>query len=155
MLACGQGCGCCNPPALARPAQLGGIFSTILDAVGSIAGDPQFGEQVASQARGGYSPITQNMQQIADTVAPDVMSALKAPPDPSKITPQAGQVAQAAAQAIAQKLLAQGYVFPSGTLGAEYQKPSLFDAFGGQNRTVVEIGLGALALFAVVKVLRG
>jgi hypothetical protein len=143
---------------LAAPAPsvgFGGWFSTALNVVGSIVGEPGLGNQVAAQASPGYAPITQDPSGIARTIAPSVVAALKAPPaDPKSIGPQAGQVAQAALQATAQELTAQGYVFAPGTLGAQYQSPSILNAFGGGTASLVEIGAGVLGLMLLVKLVR-
>lgn len=161
MLGCGgSDCGCgCSPPRVMPPSPpvgMGGWFSTALNVAGSFVGDPALGDQIASQAKGGYAAISQTPQQIADTVAPKVISALKAPSSsPAKVTPAAQQVATYAAADIAQALAKQGYMFPAGTLGAEYQKPSMFNAFGGQNASFAKIGVGALGVLLLFKLIKG
>lgn len=137
----------------------GGIFSTLLNVAGSFVGDPALGSQVASQASPAYAPVTQDAAQIATQVAPNVLAALKQPLITSlKNIPARDQtVATSTAnlQAIAVQLKSQGYQFPAGTLGAEYQmpSPSLFDAFGGQYGGYVQLGAAALGIALLLKVL--
>ena len=133
----------------------GGWFSTILNVAGSFVGDPALGSQIASQALPGYAPVNQSAAQIAKQVAPDVLNAIKSPPkiDLTKLPARDQTVAQSSAQAVALELASEGYMFPVGTMGAEFQKPSLFDAFGGQYSGIVKIAAGALGVALLVKVL--
>lgn len=161
MMGCGPGGSCCGscrghgpvaPPT--PPVGMAGIFSTALNVAGAYFGDPELGNQIASQAQPGYSPITQDAQAIAKTVAPATLTALKGPVNLKNISPQAQQIAASVAPSVALELASQGYVFPPGSYGADLQKPSMFDAFGGQNKTFAEVGfvaLGALLLFKVLK----
>lgn len=147
-----------DPPVSLYPNSrdgMGGIFETILDVAGSFVGDPALGSQVASQASAAYAPVTQNASQIAKQIAPNVLTALKSPPqiDLSKLPARDQTVATSSAQAAAIELANEGYAFPPGTLGAEYQKPSIFDAFGGNYGGYVKIGAIVLGGALLLKVL--
>jgi hypothetical protein len=156
MIGCGPGGSCCGTcRAVTRPVTMDGFFSTILNVAGSFVGDPALGNQVASQGSPGYAPITQDAQAIAKTVAPSALTALKGPVDLKTVSPQAQQIAASVSGAVAVELASQGYVFPPGSYGAELQKPSIFDAFGGQNKTYAELGFAALGALLLFKVLKG
>lgn len=142
----------CGPQYKRRP-EFGGFFSEILNVAGSVVGDPALGDQIASKATPGFTKITQSQQQIAQTIAPDVIAAIKNPGN-MKIDPAYQSLAVSVAPSVAQELAAQGVMFPPGSLGATYQNPSVFDAFGGQHEQLVKIGAGLLAAFAVGKVLK-
>jgi hypothetical protein len=131
-----------------------GFFSEVLDVAGSFVGDPTLGNQVAANAKPGFAPITQDQTQIATTVAPLVSKAIAAPIPAKSITSQAQQIATGIAPQVAQDMLAAGYVFAPGTLGASYQNPSIFDAFGGPDAGLVKVGFGILAVWAGFKVLK-
>jgi|SRR5579862_1174876 len=150
----GHGCKCAA--CSGGSGGMGGIFSEILDAAGATVGDPGLGDQIASKAQPGFVPVTQNTTQIAQTVAPDVIKAMNSPTPitPTPIPTLYQQIASAAAPQIAQQLKAQGYLFPPGSMGAEYQNPSIFDAFGGQYSSVVKIGALGLAGFLALKLVR-
>lgn len=137
-----------------RSAGFDGIFSTILNVAGSFVGDPALGSQVAGQASPAYANITETPQEIAARVAPDVITDIGTPNlDLKTVTPQAQSVAQATAQAIALEMGKQGYVFPAGTLGATYQKPSLLDAFGGNHENLIKSAAVILGGALLLKVL--
>jgi hypothetical protein len=140
---------------VSAPTNLGGWFTTALNVAGSFVGDPALGSQVAMTARPGYAAINQTPQQIADTVAPKVLSALKNPPSQNKLDPAYQALATSIAPNVAYDLAAAGYVFPPGSLGAEYQKPSPFNVFGGQNAPYAMIGAGILGLWGLSKLFRG
>lgn len=144
-----------NDPGI--PAQsMDGIFSTILNVVGAVTiGDPGLGNQLTLDAVPGYAPITQTPQQIADTVTPQVLSALKSGmvPNVTGIAPAYVQIAGTIAPSVAIELANQGYVFPDGTVGAQYQHPTIFDAFGGQNAGFVKLASIGLAGLLLLKVL--
>lgn len=139
---------------LQRPVHLGGFFSTILNVAGSFVGDPALGNQIGSQANPGFAKISQDNQQIADTISPKVMAILNNPSSVKAPDPAYASLAAQVAPGVAQDLLKSGYVFPAGTLGATYQSPSYFDAFGGQNEKFVKIGAGILGGWALLKVLK-
>lgn len=105
---------------------MGGIGTDLANVIGAAVGIPGAGQIAAAFSPAAFGPITQNAQQIAAGVAPDVVAALTS----------------------------QGYVFPPGTVGGAIQNPSIFDTFGGQNRKWVEAGAAALALLVVVKALK-
>ena len=158
MLGCGNDCGCgCNSEAsfVIPPTNFGGFFSTLLNVGGSFIGDPELGSQIASQAVPGFAPVTQDAKAIADTVTPDLLMVLKSPVDIKGLSPRDQQVASSAGPAIAMALAAKGYVFAPGTVGAELQKPSAFDAFGGNSSGLVKIGFGVLGVALLIKMLRG
>lgn len=149
MLACAPGCGCERP----HPPGMGGFFTEILNVVGAATIGVPIGSVAASQALPGYAPVTQTPDQIAAAVAPKVVAAIgnpgKAAPDP-----RSQAIAQAAAAQIAAKMAVDGYSFPAGTVGAELQHPNVLDAFGGGTRQLVEIGLGALGVLLLIKVIK-
>lgn len=135
---------------------MGGVFSTVINAAGAFfIGDPALGNQIASQASMAYAPVNQNAAQIAKQIAPNVLTALKSPPqiDLSKLPARDQTVATSSAQAAAIELANEGYAFPLGTVGAEYQKPSIFDAFGGNYVGYVKIGAIVLGGALLLKVL--
>lgn len=137
-----------------RPVTLDGWFSTALNVAGSFIGDPALGSQIGAQAGAGFAKISQDNQQIADTISPKVLAVLNNPTSAKAPEPAYASMAQQVAPAVAQDLLKAGYVFPPGTVGADMQKPSYFDAFGGQNATYVKIGAGVLGGWALLKVLK-
>ena len=147
----GFGCGCgCGGPPRAAPG-LGGFFSEILDVAGSFVGDPGLGNQVAAQSPLAFGPITQTPDQIATTVLPDATTALGdlGSINTKNITPASQQVASAILPQTAAALVAAGYTFPPGTVGADLAKPTVLDAFGGGNAKWVLVGglaLGGLLL---------
>lgn len=142
------GCGCDGPP---RPSGLGGLFSTALDVAGSFVGDPGLGDQIASKAGRAFAPVTQTPTQIAKQVTPGVKAALESGSiDSAGITPASQQIASSIGPAVAASLAAEGVYFPPGTKGAELQRPTPLDAFGGANAKWVLFGglaLGAALLF--------
>jgi outer membrane receptor protein involved in Fe transport len=142
---CSCGCASCGPGK--APPGLGGLFSVALDAAGAFIGDPALGEQIAAKSGPGWAAIHETPQQIAVRVAPDVKARLSSgnPIASTAISAQAQQIGAAIASDVAASLLAQGVRLPAGTVGAELQKPSVLDAFGGSNRSWVLIGGLALA----------
>lgn len=141
-------CGCGGVPS---PTGMGGFFSTVLDVAGSFVGDPGLGNQVASQSPYAFGPITQTPDQIAVTVLPDARTAMAnlAAINVKILTPASQQLAQAVLPQTAAQLVAAGVVFPPGSVGANLAKPTVLDAFGGQDAQWVLIGglaLGALLL---------
>jgi hypothetical protein len=133
---------------------MGGIFTTILNVVGAATVGVPLGTVAASQAQPGYAPITQTPAQIAATVAPKVQAAIANPAKTGSVTSLSQAVATAAAPQIAQQLAAGGYMFPAGTQGAELQHPNLFDAFGGSNARLAEIGFAALGVLLLIKAVK-
>lgn len=137
----------------APSTQMGGLFEIALNVAGSFVGDPALGSQLASQAGPAFARIKETPDQIAARVAPNVKATLEAgtyPPQAALITPQSQQIANAVAATVAGQLAAEGVFFPPGTVGAELQNPSVFNAFGGENAQWVLIGglaLGALVVF--------
>lgn len=144
------------PVSLDRPSNpsgMGGMFSKLLNVAGTFIGDPALGDQIAAKAKPGYVPITQAPEQIANTIGAEVLADLKSP---SSVVPDNNSfaVANAVAPAVAMKLASEGYIFPAGSLGAEFAHPSSLNAFGGQNRNLViwgAAGIGALLLLKTFK----
>lgn len=141
------GCGCGESVGPTPPAGMGGFFELILNAAGSTVGDPQLGSQIASTAGAPFARIKETPEQIAARVAPDVGATLQAggPTGARDITQQSQQIAAAILPQLAAQLAAQGVMLPAGTVGAELQGPSYFNAFGGQNAQWVLLGGAALA----------
>jgi hypothetical protein len=141
-------------PPLRTGRGMGGVFSQLLDMGGSFFGDPTLGDQIASKAQGGYAPVTQSPADVAATIAPKVLTALKNPQSQYKPDALALSVSNYALADTARALAAQGYIFAPGSLGAELSKPSVLDAFGGQSRGLVMLGGAALGGLLLLKAFR-
>lgn len=134
-------------------AGFGGVFSEILNVAGAFVGDPALGSQIAAKAQPGYGAIHQTPDQIADQVKARVKSQLGAEtlPNVAGISPAAQQIGAGIAPNLAAKLAADGVTFAPGTVGAELQRPTPLNAFGGANAKWVLIGGAALAALLALK----